>query len=144
MMLENQQRENRALRDILVSRGIVFENELDNRMAMLGMRTKREENSLTPPSLGTLSPPSMGGRSVGYQTVVPGASSATTGYSPQGYGNAGPLSVSGHSPGTAHYSHSPQGPDLQEFSIKQERGAVPDMPGIFEKEPQLGIDFILK
>jgi hypothetical protein len=66
------------------------------------------------------------------------------------------MSTSGHSPGTTHHSYSPQGPDIQEISVKQEPGAIPDMPGmpmsvmrmqgigIFEKEPQLGIDFILK
>jgi len=144
LILENQQRENIALREILVSRGISFENELENRKAMLAMRPKREENSLTPPSMSTLSPPSLAGRSVGYQSVVPGPASASTGYSPQAYANGGSLSVSGHSPGTTQHSHSPQGPDIQEFGIKQEPGVIPDMPGIFEREPQLGIDFILK
>jgi len=59
----------------------------------------------------------------------------------------GQMSLSGHSPGTTHHSHSSPGPDISEFSIKQEPGVLPDMPGamgIFEREPQLGIDFILK
>jgi len=144
LLMENQQREILALREILASRGIQFENELENRKAVIGMRPKREESSMTPPSMSTLSPPSVGTRSLGYHSVAPGPSSATTGYSQQTYLNGGAASLSGHSPGTTHYSHSPQGPDIQEYGIKQEPGVVPDMPGIFEKEPQLGIDFILQ
>lgn len=60
------------------------------------------------------------------------------------YGNGRAGSVSGTSQGAAtHHSHSPAGPDIMEQSIKQEPGIVMAMPGIFEKEPQLGIDFIL-
>ncbi|OAL17503.1 hypothetical protein AYO22_11538 [Fonsecaea multimorphosa] len=141
MLIENQQRENLALREVLTSRGIAFENELENRKAMLALKPKREENSMTPSSISTLSPPSIGPRSVGYGAV---AASAKSGYSPQAYLNGGPMSVSGHSPGTTHYASSPQGPEIQEFGIKKEEGIMPDMPGIFERDPQLGIDFILK
>ena len=144
LFIENQQRETLALKDILVSRGIAFENELENRKAMLAMKPKREENSMTPPSMSTLSPPSVGNRSAGYGSVMRGPASAASGYSPQAYLGAASLGGSGHSPGTTHYASSPQGPDIQEFSIKQEEGVMPDMPGIFEREPQLGIDFILK
>jgi hypothetical protein len=147
--MEDQQREILAFREILASRGIPFENELENRKAVIAMRPKREEPSLSPPSVSTLSPTSMGGRPLGYQQVMPGPPSTSTGYSPQTYINGGPLSASGHSPGTTHHSHSPQGPEIQEMApIKQESGAIPDMPrpgrGIFEREPQLGVDFILK
>lgn len=149
LIIENQQRENLALREILSARGIPFENELENRKAIIAMRPKREDNSLSPPSMATMSPSTMAGRPGGYQQVVPGSATAPSGYSPQNYLNGGGMSVSGHSPGTTHHSHSPQGPDVQEFSIKQESHGVPDMPGmmapgIFEKDPQLGIDFILK
>lgn len=145
LILENQQREILALREILGSRGIQFETELEGRKAVIGMRPKREDASMTPPSMATLSPPSAGTRSLGYHSVGAGPSSATTGYSPQTYLNGGATSLSGHSPGTTHYSsHSPAGPDIQEYGIKQEPSGVPDLPGIFEKEPQLGIDFILK
>jgi hypothetical protein len=145
LIIENQQRENLALKEMLASRGIPFEGGLESRKVAMGMRPKREDNSLTPPSMATLSPPSIGGRPLGYHTVVPGPPSTSTGYSPQYLNGTGSMSVSGHSPGTTQHSHSPySGPDVQEFGIKQERGAIPDMPGIFEKEPQLGIDFILK
>lgn len=145
LVLENQQRENIALREILAARGISFENELENRKAVISMRPKREDNSMTPPSMmSTMSPPSVAARSAGFGTVVPGPPSATTGFSPQGYLNGAALSVSGHSPAATHHSHSPPGPEIQEFAVKQEPAAVPDMPGIFEREPQLGIDFILQ
>ncbi|KAJ9615347.1 hypothetical protein H2200_001422 [Cladophialophora chaetospira] len=144
VIIDNQQRENIALREVLASRGIPFENEVENRKAMITMRPKREENSLTPPAMSTLSPPSVGNRSGGYGGVVRAPASTASGYSPQAYLSSAPLSNSGHSPGTTQYASSPAGPDIQEFSIKQEEGAVPDMPGIFEKEPQLGIDFILR
>lgn len=142
-IIENQQCENLALREILASRGIQYENELQNRKAVMAMRPKMEDTSMTPPSMATLSPPSLSARSAGYRSGTSGPGSVAAGYSPQTYLNGG-QSASGHSPGTTHYSHSPQGPDIQEFAVKQEPGAVPDMPGIFEKEPQLGIDFILK
>ncbi|KAJ4525979.1 hypothetical protein ABEF95_016646 [Exophiala dermatitidis] len=149
LIIEDQQREIIALREILASRGIAFENELENRKAVIAMRPKREEPSLSPPSASNLSPTSMGGRPMGYQPVMSGPPSTATGYSPQTYINGGPVSVSGHSPGTTHHSHSPQGPDIQEMVfIKKEPGAVADMPrpgiGIFERDPQLGIDFILR
>ena len=144
MIIENQQRENQALREILAARGIAFENELENRKAVLAMKPKREEHSMTPPSTSTLSPSSAAARSTGYGAAVTGAGSMTSAYSPQTYLNGAPMSVSGHSPGTTQYASSPQGPDIQEFAIKQEEGTTPDMPGIFEREPQLGIDFILK
>ncbi|OAP63883.1 hypothetical protein AYL99_03110 [Fonsecaea erecta] len=144
LLIENQQRENLALREVLTSRGIAFENELENRKAMLALKPKREENSMTPPSVSTLTAPSVGPRSIGYGTVVTGPGSVTSGYSPQAYLNGGSLSVSGHSPGTTHYASSSHGPEVQEFGIKTEEGVIPDMPGIFEREPQLGIDFILK
>ncbi|KIV95551.1 hypothetical protein, variant [Exophiala mesophila] len=143
IIIENQQCENLALREILAARGIQYENELQNRKAVIAMRPKLEDASMTPPSMATLSPPSLGAHSTaGYRSGTSGPGS-TAGYSPHTYLNGG-QSAAGHSPGTTHYSHSPQGPDLQEFAVKQEPRAVPDMPGIFEKEPQLGIDFILK
>lgn len=148
LLLENQQRENLALREILTTRGVSFETELENRKAVMAMRTKREDNSLSPAAMATLSPSSMAGRQGGYQQVVSGPASAATGYSPQ-YLNGGAMSISGHSPGTTHHSHSPHGPEVQEFSIKYESGAISDMPGmptvgVFEQDPQLGIDFILR
>lgn len=144
LIIQNQQRENMALREVLVSRGIPYESELENRKAMMPMRPKREEAVMTPSSINTLSPPSISNRSGGYGSIVRAPGSTASAYSPQAYLSSAPMSASGHSPGTSHYASSPAGPEIQEFSIKQEEGAIADMPGIFEKEPQLGIDFILK
>ena len=112
-----------------------------NRKLNIGMHIKRDaSNSLSPNPMAVKPHP--------YQNVVT-APSSTMGYSPMRepqYTNGGGLSV-GHSPGTTHHS-SPSGPEIHETSpmaSQQEHHGVPDMPtGIFEKEPQLGIDFILK
>lgn len=142
LLIQNQRRENEALRSILAANGISYESELDNRKLNMGMQVKRDaSNSLSPNPMSVKPHP--------YQTVFTTPSS-TLGYSPMRdspYTNGGSMSV-GHSPGTTQHS-SPTGPEVQEYSpmnpIKQEAQGVPDMPlGIFEKDPQLGIDFILR
>jgi hypothetical protein len=111
-----------------------------NRKLHLGVHIKRDASNSLSPSLMNVKPHP-------YQNVVT-APSSTLGYSPMRdqYTNGGALSI-GHSPGTTHHS-SPSGPELQEISplpTKHEQHGVPDIPlGIFEKDPQLGIDFILK
>lgn len=142
ILIQEQRRENEALRAILAANGISYESDLDNRKLNMSMQIKRDaSNSLSPNPMSVKPHP--------YQNVVT-APSSTMGYSPMrdgSYTNGGSMSV-GHSPGTTHHS-SPSGPEVQEFSpinpIKQEQQGVPDMPlGIFEKDPQLGIDFILR
>lgn len=127
---------------MLVANGIPYEAELENRKVAIAMQVKRDNsNSLSPNPMAVKPHP--------YSNMGTAASS-TLGYSPMrdpSYTNGGSLSV-GHSPGTTHHSNSPMGPDIQEYSpvnpIKQEYHGVPATPlGIFEKEPQLGIDFIL-
>jgi hypothetical protein len=143
MIIETQQRENIALREMLAARGIQFDNELENRKAVLSRKPKREDHSMTPPSMSTLSPPSIG-RPGGYSTAPPIVGSVASGYTPQNYLNGGAMSAAGHTPGSTQYASSPAGPEINEFTIKREHEPVRDMPGIFEREPQLGIDFILK
>lgn len=41
LVIENQRNENLALREILMNRGIQFENELENRKAVIAMRPKQ-------------------------------------------------------------------------------------------------------
>lgn len=143
LMIQEQRRENEAMRSILAANGISYESDLDNRKLNMGMHVKRDaSNSLSPNPMSVKPHP--------YQNVITAPSSAL-GYSPMrdgSYTNGGSLSV-GHSPGTTTHHSSPAGPEVQEYSpmnpIKQEQQGVPDMPlGIFEKDPQLGIDFILK
>jgi hypothetical protein len=134
LLLRQQQGENAILREMLLSRGIPFEQELQNRKMSLTMPIKRDPSSVSPahrpshPGIGT-GPPS---------------SSAFSPLPDSLYTNGTPHTMSGHSPATTMHGHSPAGPEVQEFAVKQERDGTPDMPGIFEKEPQLGIEFILQ
>ena len=148
-VIRQLQQENALLRDILASRGVNAEEEFAIRKSGMGMTMpiKRDANSLSPSQMPTRVLP----QHQGYLATTP----STPGYSPMGenpYSNgSGTLSVSGHSPGMTHHSpgnthhnSSPAGPEIQEFSIKQEHDAVPAMPGIFESSPQLAVDFILQ
>lgn len=138
MALQEQRQENDIFRHILGNHGVPYENELANRKAQMGIPSHR-----TPPAAPHQSP--LPARQT-YQNAIP-APPSSTGYSAiheSAYGNGRAGSVSGASQGgTTHHSHSPAGPDIMEQSIKQEPGTVMSMPGIFEKDPQLGIDFIL-
>jgi len=135
MALQEQRQENDILRHVLVNHGVPFEAELATRKTQMGIPSHQ-----TPPAHQSPLP----GRQA-YQNVVPGPASST-GYTGMEtvYGNGRAGSVSGTSQGgVTHHSHSPAGPDIMEQSVKQEPGTVMSMPGIFEKDPQLGIDFIL-
>lgn len=143
LLIQEQRRENEAMRALLAGNGIPFESDIDSRKLNMSMHIKRDaSNSLSPNPMSVKPHP--------YQNVVT-APSSTMGYSPMrdgSYTNGGSMSV-GHSPGTTTHHSSPSGPEIQEYSpinpIKQEPQGVPDMPlGIFEKDPQLGIDFILR
>ena len=128
LLLQQQQGENAILKDILLARGIPFEQELDTRKLSIAMPTKRDPSSVSPAHIPT-HPSSL---------IAP---SSNAGFSPlpdSTYPNGTPMTTSGYSPATTMHGHSPAGPEIQEFQIKQERDGTPDMPGIFEKEPQLG------
>lgn len=137
IIIQEQQRDIAFYRELLASNGISFENELQNRS--MAMPIKRDPNSLSPSNYSPAS--------TAYQSLPRGPSSAAP-YSPQqaaGFINGGGLAASTHSPGMTQHSGSPAGPEVQEVVIKQETPtAVPDMPGIFERQPQLGFDFILQ
>ena len=138
MMLHNEQQENQVLKNILVSRGIAYESELDTHK--VDSRTSARQMTGSMGQSPTTSRPSP------YQTGLP-VGSPPTNYQlsmDHGYTNGrnGSLTGSaGHTP--QHHTTSPSSPLVTERSIKQESSPVADMPGIFEKEPQLGIDFIL-
>lgn len=135
MMLRDSQQEIAILRDILAARGIPYEGEVESRKASIRM-TGRDSSSLSPPHMSNRQIPVL------YQTSAP-PSVGTFSTHDQMFGNGSGMSHTGHSPGTTHHSHSPPGPDVQEQSQGNSPQGVPDMPGIFEKEPQLGVDFIL-
>ncbi|RMZ85038.1 hypothetical protein DV738_g237, partial [Chaetothyriales sp. CBS 135597] len=140
-------RENILLREILASRGINADQELAGRGldTGIGMQVK-DSNSISPPQMQQTRALSA---NVPYLSQTPSA----TGYSPMGDNvfptGSGTVSVATHSPGMSMQSYgthhsSPSGPDVQELAVKQEADGVPAMPGIFEHNPQLAVDFILQ
>jgi hypothetical protein len=138
LILQQQQGENAVLREILLAKGIPFEHELESRGMSPAITIKRDPHSASPAHIpahpGMMSAPS----SVSAFSPLPEQAYSTNG---SGY--------MGHSPSATMVSHghSSAGPEVQEFGtpmIKMEREATPTLPGIFEKDPQLGIDFILQ
>ena len=134
LLLRDQQGENAILKEMLLARGIVFERELENRKMAMEIPVKREMTSMSPAHIPTH----------GNNHTAPSSISAFSPLPESTYTNGTPMTMSGHSPSTTMHGHSPAGPEIQEFAVKQERDVTPDMPGIFEREPQLGIDFILQ
>lgn len=133
MMLQDQQREIMALKEMLAARGIQYEGELQTRKASLVISPANQRGISPNFSMPSTSP---------YAGVMPGPPS-TSGFSSvpeqQAFGNGGG-SRPGHSPGMKQHSNSPE---VFDHVIKQEDSPIADMPGIFEKEPQLAVDFIL-
>lgn len=143
-LLREQQQENILLREILNNRGISFEIQLQQQKNAIAM-------GAGPQSLRALSPSYSVTQPSIYSSVVAPAPQSQSGMSDiqhSGYTNGGSSMMSGHSPqshnnpspGATHHSNSP--PEIQEMGRSRDVG-TPDMPGIFEKDPQLGIDFIL-
>ena len=136
MMLREQQEENAFLKEMLISRGISFQSELEKR------NTAKARNP-TYGSSTTMQQPAM------YNPMTSTSSSAS-GYSPQstipdrsyGAGLMGSISGGSASGGTQH-SYSSADPGVFEQSIKHESPGVPEIPGIFETDPQLQVEFIL-
>lgn len=141
MIQQDQQQEIMLLREILTSRNIPFEKELKQRKASQGsihgqLNTNMNNQYSAPPfsHMLTNTSPSSGFTDLPQTGFSNGSRNYSSGQSP-GQSGGGP------SPQGYHH-HSNNSPGLDEFRpIKQE--AVSDMPGIFEKDPQLGIDFIL-
>ncbi|KAK5084301.1 hypothetical protein LTR05_005377 [Lithohypha guttulata] len=146
-MLRETQQENMLLREILNSRGVAFEVELQQRKNAIAMGggPSHSARGISPSysiahsgsPYGTAIPP-----------TAPPSQSGLGDFNPAGYTNGAHNIMSGHSPtapnnsspGTTHHSHS--SPEMQEVGGSHDI-AITDAPGIFEKEPQLGIDFIL-
>lgn len=141
ILLREQQQETMLLREILNSRGIAFEVELQQRKNSLGLGGPQNNRGISP----SYAVP----RTTPFFTTLP-PSTSQAGMSEihhPGYANGANSVISGHSPGSqnnpspqTHHSHSP--PEHQETGGYRDK-SVTDMPGVFEKEPQLGIDFIL-
>jgi hypothetical protein len=136
--LVEQQTENAILKEILSSRGIAFQSEFESRKAAMMMQHRN----------GTFPPTSASARSGTYGQISPttGSTSGRSTISPPGqkYSNGKLPSISGASAvsGSFH-GHSPAEPGISERAVKQEPIGIADMPGVFELDRQLGIDFIL-
>jgi hypothetical protein len=134
--LREHQEENAFLKELLASRGISYQKELEKRNAAKARN----------PSFGSSNTIAQSGL---YNPMASVPSSAS-GYSPQptlpdrsfGGGRIGGMSGGSASGGTQH-GYSPADPGVFEQAIKQESSGVPEMPGIFETDPQLQVEFIL-
>jgi hypothetical protein len=134
--LAEHREENAFLKEILASRGISYQKELETRNAAKARNT-------TFASSTTMAQP-------GLYNPMASAPSSASGYSPQsalpdrsyGAGGVGSMSGGSASTGTQH-GYSPADPAVFEQAVKQESPGVPEMPGIFETDPQLQVEFIL-
>ena len=137
LLLRNQQQENMLLREMLNSRGVAFEVELQQRKNAMGMGQTQNVRGMSPsyavPRTNAFfnAPPSTLSQSVMSDMQHPGYTNGTSSHSPGSQNNPSPQT---------HHSYSP--PEHQEIGGYRDK-SVPDMPGIFEDDPQLGIDFIL-
>lgn len=135
--LFEQQTENTILKDLLASRGVAFQAELEARKAVM-MQSRN----------GSFAQSSTGSRSGSYGQISSTAVSSS-GRSP--LSPIGQKSSNGRLPTTSDVSaigggfrgHSAAEAGISEQSLKPESTTISDMPGIFEREQQLGIDFIL-
>ncbi len=136
--LAEQNTEIVILKEILASRSIAFQAEFENRKAAMMMQ----------PRNGSFAQSNTGSRSGSYGQISPKVMSAS-GRSPHSaaghkHSNGGvPATSAMSTSGGAFHGHSPAEPGISERSIKQEPAGISDMPGIFERDQQLGIDFIL-
>lgn len=134
-LLRDQTQENLVLREMLSVRGVAVEAELQSRLGRSGMSVGQQDSSQgMSPTYNTPRPSPFA------NTLAAPSSAHTPDLSMQGYGNGANSAISGQSPMTHHSSHSP--PDIQEMGGMRSP-YTPDTPGIFERDPQLGVDFIL-
>jgi hypothetical protein len=142
--LQAQEDENNILKEILASNGIPYEAELARRKA-----ARQAEN----PGLSQAGSTS-GTHSTGPQSsnppflTTPGTTvSSNTSPGASGVELADPKQVGGMYPQGGFHAAQNEQPGISEYSLPMNQ--VPgvtsiEMPGIFERDPQLGIEFILK
>lgn len=134
--LREHQEENAFLKEILASRGISYQKELEKRNTAKARSTSFTSNT-------TIVQP-------GYYNSLTSAPSSAPSYSPQptlaerSYtgGRVG-SAAGGSASGSTQHGYSTADPEVLEHAIKSESPAVPEMPGIFEIDPQLQVEFIL-
>lgn len=141
MLLREQQQENMLLREILNSRNIPFEVELQQRKNAMAIGGPQSAQGISPSYPVTQSSPFNNA-----MQAAPLQPRMTDLHQP-GYANGPSSVISGHSPGhnsnpSPQTHHSNSTPEIPEVGVVKSEG-VAVMPGIFERDPQLGIDFIL-
>lgn len=140
--LQHLKDENSVLREMLRARGIPFESELQARKA-----ARQKESPLSDSSAGYSSGIY---QNFGQSSLTTPPATVTSGLSPQTMAlDRGGTSHGGSSSGNPHYgyqSHPTSPSNMQDdLGATQSHAAVPTpaLPGVFQDDPQLGIDFIL-
>ena len=135
--LAEMQVENEILKDILVSQGINFQAELDHRRASMAMQAQSD----------SLIQGTAGSRAGSYGQLSPTTLSGPSQTPPilnRQYSNGTHSTISRPSPGLGTFHGNTMAePAISETVVKQDPAEISDMPGIFERDQQLGVDFIL-
>ncbi|KKY24134.1 putative bzip transcription factor [Phaeomoniella chlamydospora] len=143
--LRQQQEENAILKDLLQAHGISFQRELESRKAQFAVIAN--QNHGYPPNAGAMShgPTSHTGS---FSTVTPtgttvGALTPSPRLREGSYNNGIMNTITPTTAATSYPSQSPPDHSVSERSFKREDSGISQYPGVFERDPQLGIDFIL-
>jgi hypothetical protein len=153
-MLQELQQQNETLKEILHARGILFEPEFERRRAEYLRQTPRPlpttttTNTAAAYSSDHFAASSTGSPSNGFSA----ANTAILQTPPSTYSTASPEAgvpdrVDSSKYGHFHAGSTDQPPSLLELSSSADPSNGPSpvpLPGIFEDDPQLGIDFILR
>lgn len=141
-VLQSQEDENNILKELLALNGIPYEAELAKRKAA------RQPQNINPSHAGSTSATRSTGPQSSVQFLTTPGTTASSNTSP----GASAVDLSGSKPaggtfpqGGFHAAQNEQ-PGISEFPgyIDQGPGVMTvEMPGVFEKDPQLGIEFIL-
>jgi hypothetical protein len=149
-MLQDLQAQNETLKEILRSCGIAFEAELERRKAEY-LRQHPQPVAVFPGN--NFAPSSTGSPSNGFSASNPGVlATPPSTFSTSSPDASGAERIDNSSkfippiPSQAYHPSSAEQPGSFDFSSKVDVNGVPHsvpLPGIFENDPQLGIDFIL-
>ena len=141
--LRQHQEENNTLKELLRAHGIPFQSKIDPNQPPI--QTVQAMGNVHPGYARSMSSNS---QSLGYSSVTPtgttvGALTPSPRVTERSFSNAMASTIAPSSVGTSYHSHSPPDMGFSERAIKREDSTVQQMPGVFENDPQLGIDFIL-
>lgn len=134
--LDENQSENAALKDILVSKGIAVQSELDARtMGALSQRCNE--------SVGPSSPPCGHHEQMASLSLSTPTCSSPTYSHGQASSNRSYVATPTTSASSRYQGRSPAGPAILEQSSGKEPEGAGEVSGIFERNEYLGVEFIL-